>query len=304
WLVNNFPPEKYSMPEGGFTVTPQISIGEWRDTVLRVLMEKGTAEACRQIEKIAKVFPHHIWLKQHTLLEARRIALQKSWLTPQTDLLLKLVENHDLRLVNTPDELMDIVLDSLDNLEKKLQRKEQPEISNLWNEKSIPQGRGKKRVSIAWPKDEGRLSDNIKNHLEEDLEGIIIGREVQIERGSKTDIHVSTFSRDYLGRPKDLLKVIIEVKGCWNDELNTAMENQLVKKYLLSTDCSEGIYLIGWFQCDQWNDPDPKEVKRKNKCSKLDLQEAIEKYKDQAQKLSSSHSLRVECVILDCRYKA
>lgn len=79
WLTKEFPPEEYKHPEGGGTVTPKVSIGDWRDSVLRVLMDKGTAESCRQIDRIAKTLPQYKWIRQYTLMEARRITIQKSW---------------------------------------------------------------------------------------------------------------------------------------------------------------------------------------------------------------------------------
>lgn len=305
WLMNEFPPEKYFQPKGGGTVTPAISIGEWRDSVLRVLMDKGTIGACRQIEKIAVSLPKYTWIKEFTLVQARRIALEKSWQSPPVSQILKLVENHELRLVNTPDELLDIVLDSLRGLEAKLQKGEPPQAIDLWNEKRVAKAKnGKRKVSfIASPKDEGRLSDKIKTHLQGDLvdKGVVVNREVEIERGSKTDIHISAFTKDKLDRPKDLIKVTIEVKGCWNDELETAMEKQLIGKYLTGTECTRGIYLIGWFKCDKWNDPEAKEVNRRKKCPSSNINEARKQYNTQAKELSAKNAVGVEAVVLDCR---
>lgn len=299
WLMKEFPPEKYSQPEGAHTVTPQISIGEWRDSVLRVLMDKGTAEACKQIQKISVELSQYKWIKEFTLIEARRIALQKSWQPPQIDQLLKLVENHELRLINTPDELMDIILDSLEDLENKLLNGNQPQAIDLWNEKVVTVKKNGKRtrITISSPKDEIRLSNKIKNHLDKELKGIVVDREVDVQ-GNKTDIYISAFSRDHLGRPKDVMKVTIEVKGCWNNELDTAMESQLIDKYLTGTECNRGIYLIGWFVCDRWNDQTDSRLK---KSSKIDIKNAKEKYSKQAKELSSKNAIRVESVVLDTR---
>ncbi len=302
WLMKDFPPEKYFQPEGGGTVTPEISIGEWRDSVLRVLMDKGTVEACRQIERIASALPQHSWIKEFTLIQARRITLEKSWQSLSVGQILKLVENQELRLINTPDELLDIVIDSLEALGIKLQKGEQPQVIDLWNEKRVTEViSGKRNIYfLSSPKDEGRLSDKIKTHLQESLvnRGVVVNREVEIKRGSETDIHISSFSRDDLERPKDLMKVIIEVKGCWNAELETAMEKQLVDRYLTEADCSRGVYLIGWFVCDRWNDPSDGRLK---KSPKSDIMTTKEKYKLQAVELSKKESLRVESIVLDCR---
>ncbi len=286
WLTKEFPPEEYAQPEGVYTVTPQISIGDWRDSVLRVLMYKGTPEAYRQIERVAVAFPQYKWLQQYTLVQTRRIALQKTWHPPSVEQIFKLVENHELRLVNSPDELMDIVITSLEKLQGKLQRGEHPQAINLWNEKK--------------PKDENRLSDYVKVHIEEDLtdRGIIVNREVEIKRGNKTDIHISAYGRDHLGRPTgDPMKVTIETKGCWHSELDTAMESQLVGQYLSADICRHGIYLIGWFVCDAWTD------RINQKVPIIEISDARKKFAKQAEEISNKTSYRVQSLVLDCRQR-
>lgn len=32
------------------------------------------------------------------------------------------------------------------------------------------------------------------------------------------------------------------------------MKTQLVDQYLKDNQCRHGIYLVGWYMCDQWND--------------------------------------------------
>ncbi|NMC64332.1 MAG: hypothetical protein GYA55_14300, partial [SAR324 cluster bacterium] len=294
WLTNEFPPEEYKHPEGGGTVTPQISIGDWRDSVLRVLMDKGTAEACRQIDRVAVALPQFKWIKRYTLVEARRIATQKSWQPPELGQLFSLVENHDLRLINSPDELMDSVLGSIDRFQQILHSQQQPRVVRLWNQDR----RRKKQPVVSWPKDELDLSDELASHLNDDLNDrdIFVGREMVVTRVNRLDIHIKVFGRDHLGRPTDPSEVIIEVKGCWHPELDTAMETQLVGKYLSANGCHHGIYLVGWFNCDAWNDPSDT---RKQKAPNLSLKQAREKFGQQAGVLSTKHAFRVESVILN-----
>ncbi|KKU13229.1 MAG: hypothetical protein UX21_C0051G0007, partial [Microgenomates group bacterium GW2011_GWC2_45_8] len=286
WLTKEFPPEEYKHPEGGGTVTPQISIGDWRDAVIRGLMEKGTAETCRQVERVANALPQYKWIKQYTLIEARRITTQKSWQPPEVNNLFKLVENHDLRLINSPDELMDSVLDSIARFQQVLHSQQQPRVIRLWNQDR----RRKKQPVISWPKDELDLSDELASHLNDDLKdrGIFVGREMVVTRVNRLDIHIKVFGRDQLGRPTDPSKVIIEIKGCWHSELDTAMETQLAGRYLSTNGCHHGIYLIGWFNCDAWNDPSDS---RKQKVPNLTLTQAKEKFEQQAEALSAKHAV-------------
>ena len=108
------------------------------------------------------------------------------------------------------------------------------------------------------PKDENAISDYIKIHLDEDIrsKGIIINREVQIHRGEKTDIHVDAVIEDIDNGYFNSISVIIEVKGCWNNELSNAMQTQLIEKYLKNNNCKHGLYLIGWFNTKKWDEGD------------------------------------------------
>lgn len=87
--------------------------------------------------------------------------------------------------------------------------------------------------------------------------GILIGREVEIRSsvastGERTDLYIAA------GKPggKDKLVVVVEVKGCWNRELKTAMRTQLVERYLKDNFYGHGIYVVGWFACPQWDSND------------------------------------------------
>ena len=92
-----------------------------------------------------------------------------------------------------------------------------------------------------------------------------------------------------------VLSVIIETKGCWNPELNTAMRDQLVGRYLNDNDrCKHGLYLVGWFYCEQWDDTHS----RKQRTPKYGLEAAREKFANQARNLSDE-SVHVRSVVLD-----
>lgn len=126
------------------------------------------------------------------------------------------------------------------------------------------------------PKDENSLSDYVARYLKNYLyqKGIIINREVEIRRGERTDIQVDAVRKKQNGDVYDSVTVIIEVKGCWNDELNSAMEIQLVNRYLKDNTCQHGVYLIGWFNSEQWDNSDS----RKSKAPKISIDKAREKF--------------------------
>ena len=63
------------------------------------------------------------------------------------------------------------------------------------------------------------------------------------------------------------------------------MQTQLVDRYLKDNSCQYGLYLIGWFNCDQWDISDS----RKSKAPKISLEEARKKFAMQAEGLSQGN---------------
>ena len=90
------------------------------------------------------------------------------------------------------------------------------------------------------------------------------------------------------------VRVIIEAKGCWNPKLKTAMKDQLVDRYLKDNDCNHGIYLVGWYDCNQWDNND----RRKTNTPKWSLQEAKQYFEKQAENLSTS-DLNIQAVVIN-----
>jgi hypothetical protein len=148
---------------------------------------------------------------------------------------------------------------------------EPPRAIELWNEVE--------RNSRYTPKDEERLSDYIKGFLDDDLKnrGIIINREVVNRRGEETDLRVEAFVRLPNGSATDLITIVVEVKGCWNDGLWTAMETQLANRYLSHNNLDHGLYVVGWFNCEKWDSADwrqqrVRQLNRDEVQSRLDAQ--------------------------------
>jgi hypothetical protein len=79
--------------------------------------------------------------------------------------------------------------------------------------------------------DENTFSDAVKLYLERELEnrGIIANREVEVSHaagasiGERTDIRIDAIRRSANGSGFDVISAVIEVKGCWNDELFSAL---------------------------------------------------------------------------------
>jgi hypothetical protein len=146
------------------------------------------------------------------------------------------------------------------------------------------------------PKDEELFSNWVKIELQNLLtsKGIILNREVQVHIKERTDIHVDAVARDSRSKELDQLKVIIEAKGCWNREIETAMETQLVNRYLKDNDCRHGIYLVGWFLCDAWSKTDS----RRKAVELKTLNELNDFLTQQADRVSST-GIQIRAAVLD-----
>jgi hypothetical protein len=88
---------------------------------------------------------------------------------------------------------------------------------------------------------------------------------------------------------------IVEVKGCWNGELLSAMENQLRDRYLVDNGTKYGLYAVGWYAGDQWDPSDP----RSKATPTWNLQEAQRRLDEEAARLSSETVL-LKAVVINC----
>jgi len=276
WLAQNVSFE--DEPQGA--VSPMQTLRWWRPAVLEQLKGRGTAEAREGIRRAMAELPHLGWLNRH-LLEAEQVARQRSWVPLQPRHLLELVAHPQRRFVQTGEQLLKVLIESLKRLGAELQG-ETPAASDLWNE--LP-------TRVYRPKDEPGLSDYIKRHLERDIRdrGIVVNREVQVRRGAgvspgeQTDIHVDAVTLGRSSETYDRISAVIEVKGCWNRDLMDAMETQLAERYLKDNRCPFGLYVVGWFACDQWDGDDY----RRRETPQLTLPEAQARFDEQARRLSS-----------------
>lgn len=142
----------------------------------------------------------------------------------------------------------------------------------------------------------------MKRHLDADLRerSVVVNREVVIRCGTgnqdveRTDIHVDAITEDADSNTYQTIKVIIEVKGCWHRELNRAMESQLVGRYLQENTSQYGLYLVGWFRCDQWHGDDW----RKDATPRISLEEARHQFYAQAMALSVN-GVKVDTIVID-----
>lgn len=291
WLVRQYPHDEDPKSEKGDRVRPKENTARFRDSLLQHLKGRGTFQACEAIRRIARELPKLTWLKW-TLVEAQHIYRQRTWAPPKPKDILELAKNQQGRLVQSGEQLLEVLIESLQRLEQRLQG-ENSQAEALWN----PVGKTKWK-----PKDENWFSSYVEDHLERELipKGVIVNREVVIRRstgnrrGERVDIQVDAVSKRPNGEEYDLISVVIEVKGCWHDELNQAMKTQLIDRYLNDARCQHGLYLVGWFNCPQWSKSDY----RKREAPRLDIETARKQFTDRARELSQA-GIRVNAFVMN-----
>ena len=292
WFEQTFPHNEFADKEGVHWVSPIESVGHLRDGILSVLVQRGTPEAVAALRTVVARLPGLPWLS-YRLLEADQLMRQRTWQPLSPNDVLRLVDNDDGRLVQSPEQLADVIVGALRAYEAELHGEQSP-INALWNRQL--------GGSEMHPKEEDALSDHVKLFLQRTLtsRGLVLNREVEIGRvpgapiGSRTDIRIDAVRRAANGDRFDMLTAIIETKGCWNAGLKRAMKTQLHDEYLIRTAAPVGIYLVGWFDKAKWTADD----KRRAKTPDWSPSEAQRIFDDQAAELSGGFIVRA--VVLDC----
>jgi hypothetical protein len=293
-MVKIFPPAD-DPPHVGGPVLPRQDAALFRDQQLRILVNQGTDDSCRELLRLAGEFPDYRLLIQSLYREALKNKRRKSWTPKLPGLILQLIQRAEARVIDDEDDLLEVVLESLSRLQTELTGRQNPQVGDLWTY----EGSGNTRSSFA-PKDEEDISGKIAWWLEHDLgpvKGVILNREVQPRRGLRTDIQVDAVT--HADDVKERLTVIIEVKGCWNASVRTAISSQLVENYLKPHNWTHGIYLVAWFICDRW---DSLKKRKKSHLDSATFEEAKREVANLALPINATgSSLRVSCFVLDCR---
>ena len=306
WLAQQYP------------TAPSPPIGQWRDisheeallsdiqsmraNLAHTLAAMGSFQACEQLNLLRQQHPDHQRLV-HLLYQASEQARRRTWVPPTVTEVMQLCSNPKARLIASEADLMDVVVDSLEEIGRELQGGLM-QAHPLWSEWPDPKkdtGKRGPKIKHYQPKDEENFSRYVADQLGHKLKikGVIIDREVEIRKGQYTDILVHAAPKSRSRGTFEQVTVVIEAKGSWHADIKTAMKDQLVDTYLKDNHCRHGIYLIGWFQCDFW---DTNDSRNKPQMLANSIEEARDTMNQQAASLSQS-DLDVRAVILDARIK-
>src|SRR6266404_4534364 len=290
-----FPPRKDGERATGF-IGALDSVGDLRDGLPRHLAGMGTATAVMVLNELIADHPQLTHLAYELALAERAMRLA-TWSPMNPKEVLAIADKPTLKLVNTAGDLCDVLTEALAKFAGSLHGAQTP-VRDLWDRQ------GSK--SVFRPIDENGFSDVVVRFLQTELAhaGIFANREVEVSRvpgapvGRRTDILINAVRRRPGGEAFDPITAVIEAKGCWNDELFTALEAQLVREYMVRLRAQAGVYLVGWFEADKW---DPADGRRKT-VPKMSVDDVRAKLEGQAAGLPEG--IIVRPVVVECRTPA
>ncbi|NER37545.1 MAG: hypothetical protein F6J93_26880 [Oscillatoria sp. SIO1A7] len=294
WIEEEYARDVVPEPDpdspSSWEITGRNRIPNFKDSILGQLRDCGSSEACQEIERIAREFPNLTWMKQ-IAFDAHNIRRRKSWQAPTPTDIINLIEDKSKRLVQDGVQLLEVLIEVLEDLELELQG--ESAARDLWDKHF--------EKNIYRPISENSFSDYVKRYLDSRLKdrAIVLNREVQVipnpggSLGQRIDIKADRIDPE---KGDDDITVMIEVKGCWNKkELNTGIHQQLVDRYLKETRIQYGLYLIGWFYCERWDNSH----RQKKDTPKESIKDIRKRFNNKAVKLSSSPGVEVRAFVIN-----
>lgn len=293
-LLQLFPPsnDPQHRPGQAHFVGPHESLAHMRDGLIPQIVNRGTPAAVSAMRWIVTLLPDLRWLSFH-LRDAEQMMRTKTWspLSPRD--VFRLTDSQDRLLVQSADDLCELLMDTLRKYEAELHGEQTP-VRSLWDR----QGGG----NLFRPIEEDGLSDHVSLFLQRELveRAIVANREVEVGRvpgapvGKRTDIRIDAIKRSIDGSAFDTITAVIETKGCWNRALLTALTSQLYDDYLVRLRAPVGFYLVGWFDKAKWDPDDPRRTATPN-CSLQEIQDQLD-----AQAVAIPAGFKVRAFVLDC----
>jgi hypothetical protein len=292
WLSSLFPRSDDVDYDDAHWVGPEEEAQQWRDRTLRALAERGTREAVSALAALADEFPDRLEITAN-LVAARTKAQAKFWTPPSPKDLAELFADSRRRLVNTEEELAVVVLDTLQEIHDDMTDSG----AFLWDMRvESMEVDGKQHRRELWrPKPEAMLSNYLAQQLNLRLveRGLVVNREVMVHStnaaGAYTRVDLQADTSIATGHAADrlqpaTLRLRIEVKGAWHDDVKDAQRDQLAAEYLREAGPQTGIYLVGWYPPELWNDQDDSRKQKAARHTKAALEEHLERQAEEIQR--------------------
>ena len=290
WLHDQYPLETRTEHDTAYTPGPLDEIHMLKDRLINSLTQCGKDGSSDALKRILGRFPSDTWLS-NCILDAKSAEQTTTVPALSVTQIKELCDKKSAarRRVNSSTDLLDLVMNSIEDYRTYLQG-DTPAVGDLWN-----------TMDPIRPRDEEYLSDHLKRYLDLTLTtNVVINREVQIRRklfrdgasGSRTDIWIQATDEN-----GSVLTLCIEVKCNWNESARSALKVQLIDKYMSGGTATAGILLLGWFECDSWDNSDNRLAA--STATWLDADAVLTELQGQADREQQAGN-NVRVLVLDC----
>ena len=117
WVLERFPFETDPAEQGAHWVSPREQIGDWRNGILRALVDQGTREAVQELGRLTDRHPE--LLRLPTLRrEAEELVQRSEWTPPAAESIVSMADNASKRHVRSAADLRRVILSSLERTGK------------------------------------------------------------------------------------------------------------------------------------------------------------------------------------------
>jgi hypothetical protein len=289
WVEARYPAREDPRVEGAHHPTAREEVGRWRGRIAGVIAAQGTRDAVTVLGRLTKELPEHVGLRRYKR-DAEEILERSEWEPPRPEDVIRLSEDSRRRYVRSDKDLRTVLIGSLERAQVRLGG-QMAQAAYLWDSEPLH------------PKSERLVGAWLEEHLRTDLagSGIFVGRELEIRAnargymGESVDIFTEAVAGEQV-QGSQLVRVVTELKCCWHADLDTAMRDQLVSRYLDAKN-NQGIYLVAYFDSPKWDDSD---TAKRARCRRRSVAELREFFAQQAAEVNAEGLAEVSTLVLDC----
>lgn len=295
-LLKLFPPDTDPIRSGVYSVGPEDSARDLRDRLISALGDRddhGAVVALRQLEE--QFGDRYRWLRRPRARAEWSYRLSQ-WNPIPPNVVADLLESNAKRLIRSDDDVMSGIEAALEAYAQAIRKDGLESVEDLWN---TPRGESPS------PKAEEHISSKLCGAVRAYFReyAIAADREVEIHRrsvpranggepGSELDVLVQVPPRGSASGAT--IRIPLEVKLSCNDEVKTAMKDQLVDRYIPQLGATHGLYVVAWMSV-----PDMNTLRDGHKPKWSSLDTARAELQTQATSLSESKDIVVRSIVLD-----
>ncbi|MFC9355153.1 NACHT domain-containing protein [Rhodococcus sp. NPDC057014] len=303
WLSDLYPPDEDGTALGFQRVTPESEARRWRDRLLIELSRRATADAVHQLRKLVALNPDRLSIGA-ALIAGRTAYSSARWSQVEVDDIIRVLNDPTRRVIRSSIDLLDVTSEVLEAINEELPSHSELLWDRIQGKRKTRDSPESQAIPDRWrPKPEAALCAYLAHELTLRLAGhrVAVNREVLIHptdaygAGDRTDILIDAPPPHKSADSAMPARLVIEVKGAWNPGVMTSQEDQLAGRYLPEVLTDSGIYLVGWFPIELWDD---SEDKRRTEAKKHPPNLLLPELKSQSIRLSQERSVDVRPVVL------